>query len=109
MSDLRIAQLQQMLQETPSDPFLRYALALEYRKQDKQQAIQYFQQLLQQHPEYLATYYHAADLYTELGDTVTAKQVYETGIALARQQNEAHALRELQNAYQNFLIDTDDY
>lgn len=108
MQEQRIVQLQQMLQENPQDPFLLYALALEYRKQDLEQANLYFSKLLQQHPAYLPTYYHAAALYTELGQPQEAKNTYEKGIALAQQQNDAHTLRELRNAYQNLLLDLDE-
>ncbi|AHM58981.1 hypothetical protein D770_03570 [Flammeovirgaceae bacterium 311] len=108
MQEQRIAQLQQMLQDNPQDPFLLYALALEYRNQDLQQAQTYFNTLLQQHPDYLPTYYHAAALYAETGLTDRAKQIYELGINLALQQNDAHTLRELRNAYQNLLLDLDE-
>lgn len=108
MTEQRITRLQQMLKETPNDPFLLYALALEYRKLDLQQSLNFFTVLLQQHAEYLPTYYHAASLLLELNQFEEAKTVYQKGIALAQQQNEAHTLRELRNAYQNLLLDLDE-
>ncbi|EMR02450.1 tetratricopeptide repeat protein [Cesiribacter andamanensis] len=108
MSVQRIEQLQQMLSESPDDPFLHYALALEFRSADPQQALAYFEHLLSRHAEYLPTYYHAAALLAELGQSERAKEVYQTGIALARQQSSHHSLRELQNAYQNLLVELDE-
>lgn len=108
MQEQRITQLQHMLQENPHDPFLLYALALEHRQQNVQQALLYFSTLLQHHSQYLPTYYHAAALFAETGDTQKAKTIYQQGIALAQQQNDAHSLRELRNAFQNLLIDLDE-
>ena len=108
MQEQRIAQLQQMLQDNPNDPFLLYAMALEHRTLDLHQAQSWFDKLLQQHPDYLPTYYHAAALLTEQGQVQRAKLVYQQGIALAQQQNNAHTLRELRNAYQNLLLELDE-
>lgn len=108
MQEQRIAQLQQMLQENPQDPFLLYALALEYRGNDLKQSLSYFTTLLQQHANYLPTYYHAAALFAELGQPEQAKETYVKGIALAQLQNNVNTLRELRNAYQNLLLDLDE-
>lgn len=108
MQEQRIAQLQQMLQENPQDPFLLYALALEHRTHDVAQALSLFDTLLLEHAGYLPTYYHAAALYAETGHPDRAKTIYQQGIVLAQQQNEAHSLRELRNAYQNLLLDLDE-
>ncbi len=108
MSEQRIAQLQQMLQETPNDPFLIYALALEHRRADIPQSLLLFRQLLKEHAQYLPAYYHAAALLAELGHLQEAKSTYEQGITLAQQQQNAHALRELRNAYQNLLVELDE-
>lgn len=108
MSQQRIASLQQMLQETPNDPFLLYALALEHRNTNQQQSLLLFRQLLQLHAQYLPTYYHAAALHAEMGLLHEAKSIYQQGIALAQDQQEAHTLRELRNAYQNLLLDLDE-
>jgi uncharacterized protein HemY len=108
MQEQRVQQLQQMLQESPNDPFLLYALALEYRGQDVALAQGYFDTLLTHHPDYLPTYYHAAALYAETGQAQQAKAVYQKGLLLAQQQNDQHSLRELRNAYQNLLVDLDE-
>ncbi|MDA0193983.1 MAG: tetratricopeptide repeat protein [Bacteroidetes bacterium] len=101
----RIDQLNEFIKEEPENPFLIYALALEYLKTEPTQAKIYFDQLLKYHPSYLPTYYHAAQFYLEIDQRSRARQIYEVGIALTRKTEDHHALKELQNAYTNFLLD----
>ncbi len=103
MSQTRIEQLLTFLEEEPNEPFNLYALALEYTKTDSEKATDYFEQLLSKHPNYVATYYHVGKLYEELEMEDKAETAYQKGIEVATQQNEALALRELKNAYQEFL------
>lgn len=103
MSQSRLEQLLIFLKEEPHEPFNIYAIALEYIKNDGEKALTYFEQLLQQHPDYVATYYHAGKLYEELEMEEKAENAYKKGIETATRQNEALALRELENAYQEFL------
>lgn len=108
MNSARIEQLRSFLRDTPDDPFLHYALALEYVDEKPDEAMRLFSKLLEHHPGYLATYYHAAALYADLGKRERAAAIYEKGIALAREQNQALALRELQNAYNQFMFEEED-
>lgn len=106
MSNLnRIQQLLEFLEEEPENPFNLYALALEYQKHDPEKVAYYFDALLQKHKTYLPTYYHAADFFAQRNEITKAKAVYEDGIRLAKEQNDSHALRELQNAYLNFQFE----
>lgn len=102
MNAARIEQLQNFIKESPNDPFLLYALALEYKQNQSEEARKLFEQLLREHPSYLPTYYHAALLFARLGEDGRAQETFEAGIALAREQAERHALSELQNAYTNW-------
>lgn len=104
----RLQQLFTFLEQEPNDPFIIYAIATEYRNSDLEKAKSYFEQLLNDHESYLATYYHAAHLFFELGEDHRAKEVYEKGIALAEKQGEKMALRELRNAYANFLFEIEE-
>lgn len=103
----RITLLKEFASEEPSNPFNWYALAIEYRNNDAEQALPLFDKLLKEFPQYLPTYYTAAVFYAELDMIAAAQVVFEKGIELARQQNEAKALQELQNAYQNFQFEND--
>ncbi|MEQ8412965.1 MAG: tetratricopeptide repeat protein [Imperialibacter sp.] len=105
MGNERIENLLIFLKETPQDPFLLYALATEYRTDSPVKAKEYFDQLLEAHPDYLATYYQAAHLFWEMGLTEQAAATFENGINLAKTQKATKTLAELQNAYMNFQIE----
>ncbi len=106
-SEDRIKQLELFLKEDPDDPFIIFALALEHLDTDKTKTRELFESLLIDHPDYVGTYYHAAALFAETGETEKAKATYEQGIKVAETIDDGHALRELKSAYQNFLIDLD--
>ena len=105
MNEARIEQLKNYLKEDPNDPFLIYALAIEYQHEKPETALTYFEQLLAEHENYTGTYYHAANLYLELNRLDEAEVVFKKGTEICRNQNDAHALRELQTAYNNYLLD----
>ncbi|HRJ28483.1 MAG TPA: tetratricopeptide repeat protein [Cyclobacteriaceae bacterium] len=104
MNLTRIEQLLKFLEEDPNDVFSLYALALEYKKSNPAAAGKLFNQLLTHHPEYLPTYYQAAMMMEESGNTIEALQLYQQGIELARKMNDTATLKELQAAY-NLLAD----
>ncbi len=103
----RVAQLEEFLKEDPRDPFNYYALALEYLKQDVPRARQLFEQLLHEFPEYLPTYYPYAHLLIEASDVLQAEEIFQKGIAMARQLVNAKTLCELQAAYNDWLFERD--
>jgi tetratricopeptide (TPR) repeat protein len=105
MNSERLNQLLVFQKEDPNDPFIIYALATEYSSSNIEKALEYFELLLTQHPDYLATYYHAAKLFADIEETKKAEHLFKKGIDLARTQKESLALRELQNAYNEFLFE----
>jgi predicted Zn-dependent protease len=105
MSTDRLDALLGFLQETPDDPFTLYAVATEYRQENPQTALGYYEKLLAEHPHYVPTYYHAAQLYLDTDQPERAEQTYQQGIAEAKRQNDALALRELQRAYDNYRFE----
>ncbi|MEQ8582763.1 MAG: tetratricopeptide repeat protein [Marinoscillum sp.] len=105
MNTDRIRQLEKFMEDDPNDPFPKYALALEYLQTNKEKSAQLFEELLKNHSKYIGTYYHAAALFSELDDRKRAEQIYLTGIEMATQLNEAHALKELRSAYMNFQFE----
>lgn len=107
MNHERVKQLEEFIKENPNDPFLKYALALEHIESNNALAISIFRQLLSDHPDYLPSYFHAAQLLTELEENDEAKEVFEKGIELSKVKKDQKTLAELQNAYQNFLFDLD--
>ena len=95
----RLALLERMAAEKPDEPFVRYGLALEYRKVGRHgDAVATFDALTGDHPEYLAAYLMYGNLLGELGRGEQAAEVYERGMALARSRQDEHTLGELQAA-----------
>jgi Tfp pilus assembly protein PilF len=95
-------------EEDPNDPFNIYALALEYMKSDSGQAEMYFDKLLNEHPQYLATYYPAAAFFADLDKIEKAEVIYQKGIDLALLTNQTKTHQELLRAYRSFLDELDD-
>lgn len=103
----RIRLLRQQMEESPEDPFPRYALAMELMERGVEEALMHLEFLHREIPDYLPTYYQLAHLYVELDDPGNAAQIFEAGIILAQQQEAHKALHELQAAYQNFKFEYD--
>ena len=54
----RLATLLTMARDKPKDPFLLFALALEYHGAGNEaESRSYFERLVYEHPDYIATYY----------------------------------------------------
>jgi len=101
----RLNQLHLFLEETPNSPFILFALAKEYEKLDQQrQAEQYFKRLVEQHPEYVGTYYHYGQWLEEQDQTDAALDIYTRGIEVATQAGDQHARSELMNARMNLEV-----
>lgn len=102
----RIEQIKAFLAETPNDPFLHYALAIEYvGLGEDTEAKRIFTELMHNHPDYHPSYYHLAKLHEREGETTKAEEVYEAGIKLCQRLNERHALNELRSALDELLFD----
>ncbi|MFT4737655.1 MAG: tetratricopeptide (TPR) repeat protein [Cyclobacteriaceae bacterium] len=109
MDSNRIKMLENYRIEDPNDPFPIYGLALEFIASNPLQSLGLFEELLEKFPSYTATYYHAADLYVDLERYEEAKRTYKQGIDILQGLGtDQKALAELQNAYQNFLVEIDD-
>src|SRR5690606_40163095 len=95
----RIAQLQEFLKESPNDPFLKYALTMEYVKLGEDaQALAGFEDLLSAHEDYVGTYYHFGKFLELKQEQERAIEIYEKGMQIAQNKRNFHALGELRNA-----------
>ena len=103
----RIQLLEQYIQEEPENPFNRYALAMEYHDEAPNKALGLLEDLLQDHPDYLPTYFKAAHLLWEFERWEPADEIFQKGIALAKARQDQKALGELGSSYQNFLFERD--
>ena len=101
MSTSRLDQLFEFQKEEPNDPFILFAIALEFQKIDSTKAMEYFTNLLLHHENYTGTYYHAAKLLETLGKKEEAIKVYEKGIIICRNENKLKAVNELMSALNN--------
>jgi tetratricopeptide (TPR) repeat protein len=108
----RLEQLQNLLRESPNDSFLLFAIAKEYEgASEKDQALHYYLQIVNNDPDYVGTYYHLAKLYEKMGQPAEALATYGTGMAVARKVGDQHTLAELSSARLNLELgagDTDD-
>lgn len=99
MSVDRLTRLKAFYEEDPEDPFTRFALAQEHLKRgNTEEALSFFEELVDTDPGYVGTYYHLGKLYERLDRTDEALSTYEQGIEVAREQGETKALSELQDA-----------
>lgn len=95
----RAAQLLEMLNDEPHDPFLNYALALEYAKEeDLVKATEIIETLLQRDKTYLGAYYQLGKLYELQNLAEKAIAVYREGIGIAKAQNNKKTMGELNEA-----------
>jgi len=95
----RLEQLTAFLQDSPNDPFLHYATAQEYLKLEMADvALEKYLWLTENHPSYVATYYHLGKLLVERGEKEAALAWFNQGIEQAKAAKELHSLSELQSA-----------
>lgn len=95
----RLEMLEKMVSAGSADSFARYALAMEYRKEERhEEALASFEALRGADPEYLAQYLMAGQLLLQLGRADDARIWLEQGIAVAGRQGNGKALAELQSA-----------
>jgi tetratricopeptide (TPR) repeat protein len=96
----RLQKLLDFLQNEPNDPFLKYALATEYvNLSDHAKALFYYEDLINNHPDYVGTYYHLGKLYEALDRNDEAVKTYQKGMLTARKARDMHAFSELQTVY----------
>lgn len=106
-NDSRLEQLLKFLEQEPNDPFLQYALATEYLQNNKlETALFYYEGLVNNHQNYVGTYYHLGKLYELLGRKEDAIKIYYAGIQISKNKKDMHALSELQAVY-NAIVGLD--
>lgn len=94
----RLKILSELINTEPNEPFNRYALAMEYAGKDTTECLKHLEILLENFPEYLATYYQAATIYAEQDEEEKAANTFEKGIVLAKKQGNEKILKELKGA-----------
>lgn len=92
----RLPQILHLLNESPEDPFLRFALAKEYESSGQtEEALHAWAWLLDHAPEYNGFYYHYVKLLHAMGQTEKAIEILHQGLKITLQQGDRHAHNEL--------------
>jgi predicted Zn-dependent protease len=99
MPPSRIDLLRGFIEQRPTDPFPRYALALEHKNAGELDAAwETFRMLMGAHPDYVPAYLHAGHTLLALGRTAEARSTFESGIAASARKGDSHARGELESA-----------
>jgi Tfp pilus assembly protein PilF len=88
--------LQRMLERGQDSPLLRFALGQEYLKAgDLVAAIDHLRQAVDQNPRYSAAWKALGEAHARAGSPERAAEVYERGIAAAREAGDVQAAKEM--------------
>jgi Tfp pilus assembly protein PilF len=92
----RLEQLTAFHARDPKDPFIAYAIALEYLKlADTPAALRWLDTTLAIDADYAYAYYQKAKALADAGDTTQARSVIQQGLSAARRKGDSHAASEL--------------
>lgn len=98
----RREQLEAMLADSPEDTFLQYALAMEWENEEQhEKSLAIHQQLMQQEPPYVPSFFMAGQLLANLERTEEAQSILQAGIQQADQQGDTHAAMEMRGFLQS--------
>jgi predicted Zn-dependent protease len=93
----RVALLNEVLSQNPTDAFARYGLAMEYSKTGEvDRALEEFGKLLNAHPNYTAGYFMAAQTLAKTERLEEARKMLTDGIASAKKTGNGHAEAEME-------------
>jgi tetratricopeptide (TPR) repeat protein len=91
--------LEEFLVAHPKDVFARYGLAMECASQDDAAAaIENFEKLLAENPNYVAGYFQYGQFLAKLSRTADARRTLSHGIEAARRTGDQHAGSEMEAA-----------
>lgn len=95
----RIATFKQFIADKPEDPFPRYGLAMEYKKQGKlEDACAAFADLTSRCPDYVPAYLMYGNALEAAERAAEADAIYRKGIEVSTAAGDAHARNELEAA-----------
>jgi hypothetical protein len=95
----RISTFKSFISRSPTDPFPRYGLAMEYKGSGRlADAWTAFEELIADFPDYVPTYLMAGGTLVALGRQGEAATVFQRGIEVAGKRGDLHAKKELESA-----------
>ncbi len=102
----RLTKLNKLLQDSPGNSFLHYAIAKEYETMGQNDlALAKYKELVKMDPDYIGTYYHLGKLMEALDLSQEAMKTYNLGIEVCKKAQDMHSLSELQNAKTNLELE----
>ncbi len=104
-----IQKLATYIKANPEDSFSKFALALEFLKEDDlKRARLFFENIYYSDPKYVGVYYHLGKLYERTGQFEKAVKMYEEGIEIAAEKKEKRTESELKEALAALKIELED-
>lgn len=95
----RLERLEMLIARGTTDPFVRYARALELRGQGElEPALAALEEVRALHPDYVPTFLMAGQIAVDLERQEQARQWLQQGIIVAKAARDEHARSELQSA-----------
>lgn len=95
----RIETLQSFIESSPTDPFPRYGLAMEYKNGGRlEDADKTFAELIAKFPDYVPAYLHAGNTLVALGRKEDARRVLTDGVEASTRKRDFHAKGEIEAA-----------
>ena len=99
MATNRLAILEQMVTQDPSNTFARFGLAMEYGNVGQwEQVVSEFRKLLQYDEDYAPAYYHGGQALEKSGEIEQARTMYEKGIEVTTRKGDCHTRSEIEAA-----------
>jgi Tfp pilus assembly protein PilF len=88
-----------MVDQNPTNSFMRYGLAMEYKNSgDLESALREFRTLLASTPDYSAAYFHGGQTLERLGRIEEARGMYVEGLEVTSRKGDLHTRDEIQAA-----------
>lgn len=95
----RLDKMLKMLDASPTDAFLLYGIALEYKKLNEfDKVISYLDRTIQSDPNYCYAYYQKGQTLELMNDLEQARRAYRDGIKVAQSVGDSKAIGELTGA-----------
>lgn len=105
-SDSKIKKLATYIKNNPDDSFSKFALALEFLKDDQlKKARILFEDIHQNDPKYDGVYYHLGKLYERDGRFEDAMAIYNKGVQVADENDHKRNAKELKEALAELEIE----
>lgn len=99
----RLRKIEELLQQSPDDLFLLYAIGMEYLSHsDLQGAAEQFRKVLTKDPLHIPSHYQLALILRDQGNEAEAKTLVTEGLRLANEKKEMRNIREFTALLQEF-------